>query len=136
MAIEEFLIDTSAYSAYKSGANDALEVFQQARLLVLNSVVIGELLSGFAVGRYEKRNRGELEAFFRIPKVIVLPVTLQVAEAYSGIYKNLRMAGTPIPTNDMWIAATAIAHNLSVFTYDSHFEKVDGLKVMMGIRNL
>ena len=49
------------------------------------------------------------------------------AEYYAMIYRNLRQKGHPIPTNDMWIAATALQHGFAVSTYDGHFQYVDGL---------
>ena len=51
------------------------------------------------------------------------------AENYAISYRNLRQKGEPIPTNDMWIAATALQHGFAVFTYDGYFKYVDGLKL-------
>lgn len=57
-------------------------------------------------------------------------LTLQTAEFYSYIYHELRSKGTPIPTNDMWIAATGLEHGLAVYTRDPHFTAVPGLLVL------
>jgi predicted nucleic acid-binding protein len=57
-------------------------------------------------------------------------LTLQTAEFYSYIYHELRSTGTPIPTNDMWIAATGLEHGLAVYTRDLHFTAVPGLLVL------
>jgi len=49
------------------------------------------------------------------------------------VYYGLRKKGNPIPTNDMWIAATALQYNLALFSYDKHFQAIDGLKTGSGI---
>ena len=53
-----------------------------------------------------------------------------VAETYGLLVKNLRAAGNPLPTNDIWIAATALSHGAAVLTRDSHFEVINGLHVI------
>jgi tRNA(fMet)-specific endonuclease VapC len=86
--------------------------------------VIGELLGGFAAGSREQRNRGELTAFLATPRVSVVPVDAGTAEHYAALYVGLKRAGTPIPTNDLWIAAIALQHGLRLFTNDGHFRVV------------
>jgi len=61
--------------------------------------------------------------------VTLLPVDELTAERYAAVFIGLRKAGTPIPTNDMWVAASAIQHGLSLFTHDGHFRTIDGLRV-------
>lgn len=95
------LLDTSADAAFKRGEPDAVSVIQQAPTIALNSVVLGELLGGFAAGSREQQNRAELEAFLSITRVWVAPVDRLTAEQYAGVYSALREGGTPIPTNDM-----------------------------------
>ena len=70
------------------------------------------------------------------PKVLFLTINAQTAKEYSTIYKHLRQQGTPIPTNDMWIAAIANQLDAAVFTYDDHFRKIDGLKVVQSVLDL
>lgn len=136
MAVTGILIDTNAYSAFKTGEAETIELFQHAPLLAINTVVVGELLGGFVLGKYEKKNRKELEIFLSLPKVVLCEFTLDVSEQYSQVYKQLRRAGTPIPTNDMWIAATALHYNLAVCTYDGHFKKVQGLEIVQNMKEL
>jgi predicted nucleic acid-binding protein len=51
----------------------------------------------------------------------------ETSKHYAGIYRELRRIGQPIPTNDMWIAATALQHQLAVMSFDAHFKSVNGL---------
>jgi tRNA(fMet)-specific endonuclease VapC len=61
--------------------------------------------------------------------VILLSVDQDTAERYPSVYWSLRRKGHPIPTDDMWIAATALQHGLALYSYDSHFQAVDGVSV-------
>ena len=128
MAIREILLDTNAYSAFKRNSPDAVEIIRYAPVIGINSIVIGELLAGFVIGKREAINRQELNKFLSSRRVKQFAVDETTAEYYAMIYRNLRQRGQPIPTNNMWIAATALRHGFSVFTYDGHFQHVDGLK--------
>lgn len=127
MAIREILLDTNAYSAFKRNAQDAVEIIRHVPLIGINSIVCGELLSGFSVGSREETNRQELTLFVSSRRVRLFSVDDVTAHHYAVIYRKLRQKGQPIPSNDMWIAATALQHNLAVFTYDGHFQAIDGL---------
>jgi len=123
------LLDTNAYAAFKRGQAEAVAIIQKADVVALTPVVLGELLGGFAAGAKERQNRAELNAFLSAPRVWVAPVDGVTAERYAQVYAALRAAGTPIPTNDMWIAASALQHGLRLFTFDAHFQAVPGLVV-------
>jgi predicted nucleic acid-binding protein len=127
MAVRNILLDTNAYAAFKRGAPDAIQVIRHAPIIGVNAIVLGELLGGFAVGTREAINRQELERFVASGRVRLFPVDDDTAEHYATVYLNLRRKGQPIPTNDMWIAATALQYGLAVFSYDSHFQAVDGV---------
>ena len=127
--MNDILLDTNAYVAFKKGFSDALEIVQRANRLALGSIIIGELLAGFAVGSRETKNRAELEQFLTSNRVYVLVVDEGTATYYATIYRSLRSKGCPIPTNDMWIAALALQHGYSLFSYDGHFQHVDALRV-------
>ena len=129
MAIRNILLDTNAYVAFKQGTADAVAVLQHAPRIGLNSIVLGELLSGFAFGTREQENRQELEQFLASDRVDQLVVDDGTAEHYAAVYRELRRRGRPIPTNDMWIAATALQHGLAIFSDDGHFHEVQGLSV-------
>lgn len=123
------IFDTNAYTAFKQGLPEAVDITQRTPQIVMSSVVIGELLAGFAVGSREEYNRTELQAFLASPRVFVVASDSQTATYYARVYHGLRTKGRPIPTNDMWIAATALQHGCALFSYDGHFQYIDGLVV-------
>ena len=129
MAVRDILLDTNAYAAFKRGMPDAVEVIAHAPRIGINSIVLGELLSGFAVGTREAENRQELEQFLASERVHQLVVDAETAAQYAGVYRELRRRGRPIPTNDMWIAASTLQHGFAVFSDDRHFHTVPGLHV-------
>ena len=110
-------------------SGQAVTILQHANLIGISSIVLGELLAGFEVGTKTARNRHELSAFLNSPRVNIFPIDEDTAEHYAAVYKGLKRKGRPIPTNDLWIAATALQHGLALFTYDQHFLDVDGLRV-------
>jgi predicted nucleic acid-binding protein len=118
------LLDTAAYSAFKRGQPEVGLAVRSAEGIALNSVVVGELLAGFARGRHRRRNEMELEEFLASLRVSVLPVDHETATRYAVILNALRAAGTMIPTNDIWIAATAMQHGCRIVTTDSHYRRV------------
>ena len=129
MAVRDVLLDTNAYVAFKRGTPDAVDVLRHAPRIGMSSIVLGEVLSGFAVGTREAENRQELEQFLASERVHQLVVDVATAAHYAVVYREIRRRGRPIPTNDMWIAATALQHGFAVFSYDGHFPEVPGLHV-------
>jgi tRNA(fMet)-specific endonuclease VapC len=122
-------LDTSVYSAFMRGLPAAVDAVRAAREIQIPLVVLGELLAGFAAGTRAAKNREELARFTASPRVSVLNPDERTAHHYADIFAVLRSRGMPIPTNDLWIAALARQHGLSLLTFDSHFEKVPGLAV-------
>ncbi len=125
--MRRILVDTNAYAAFKRGQPEAVDILREAEFVGISAVVLGELLSGFASGRREAQNRHELKLFLDSPRVRLLPVDENTAEFYARTYLHLRRKGTPIPSNDLWLAATALQHGAAIFTYDRHFQVVDGV---------
>ena len=103
---------------------DELVLTPEADRIALPAIVLGELLGGFRAGSREARNREELERFLASPRVDVVPVDGETAERYGEIFSHLRAAGTPIPTNDVWVAAAAMQWGLRVHTTDPHLGRV------------
>lgn len=122
------MIDTNAYAAFMRGDELIAEVFAYAEKLYLSSIVLGELLSGFRLGRQERKNRDELSRFLQSPRVNVPAMGINTANYYALIYGNLRRKGKPISTNDLWISAIALEQGAALLTLDSHFAAVDGLQ--------
>ncbi|MCI4431280.1 MAG: PIN domain-containing protein [Burkholderiales bacterium] len=86
------------------------------------------MVGGFAAGKRESKNRAELARFLDSPRVEVVPVTAQTADSCALVYSGLRRKGVPIPTNDLWIAASALEHGAALLTRDAHFARIDGLR--------
>ncbi len=122
-------IDTVAYSNFRRGHPAAVDSIDSARHLVMPSIVLGELRAGFRAGHRRERNESELAAFLAEPVVEVATVDDDVARIYGELWAALRSAGTPIPTNDVWIAAVTLRAGATLLTFDRHFEKVTRLGV-------
>ena len=119
-----FLLDSSAYIAFKKSHPAILEILSQADEIILNTIVLGELRAGFMQGTKRDTNERELQSFLDSPRVSVIGVNEETADRYAVIRTALRKAGTPISTNDIWIAATAMQHGLPILTLDTDFRKI------------
>lgn len=97
---------------------------REAEEIYVNAIVIGELLGGFAHGSRRLKNERQLAEFMESPRVAVIDVDDDTASRYAAIYDALRTAGTPVPTNDIWIAASAMQYGLRLLTLDAHFQRV------------
>lgn len=96
---------------------------------------MGELLAGFACGSKDGRNHSELSHLLpRLsvgsPRPELCPITLATADAYALAYRDLRRKGRPIPSNGLWIAASCLERGALLFSFDQHFEQVDGLRLI------
>jgi predicted nucleic acid-binding protein len=127
MDMKKILVDTNVYVAFKRNDARAVELLRGVEYIGVSAIVLGELLAGFRCGSKEKENRGELEQFLDSPRVEVLPVDETTAEFYASIFRALREKGKPIPTNDLWLAASTMRHGLALATLDEHFSQIDGL---------
>lgn len=123
------MLDTSGYAAFKRGHQEAIDAVRQAPSILVPSIALGELLAGFEVGGRRLEHRRELTEFQRSPRVGIVLITEDTAERYARIYAHLRTAGRPIPTNDLWIAASAMEHGAELLTTDRHFLDVPQIVV-------
>lgn len=121
-------LDTNAYAAFKRGDEQIVAVLQHAPTIIVCATVLGELLGGFAAGLRESTNRNELTQFLSTPRVKVVPSTTATADLYALVYAALRRKGQPIPTNDLWIAASSLEYGAVLLTLDAHFQNIDGLR--------
>ena len=121
------LVDTNIYSLAMRGEADIVAALRRIDAVFISAVSLGELFAGFKAGGREAQNRRELAVFLDSPRVEVLAVDPETADCYAEILARLRAQGTPIPTNDIWIAAAAFQHGLKLFTRDRHFQQVPGL---------
>jgi predicted nucleic acid-binding protein len=125
--MKRIIIDTNFYVAFKKRDDAAIVTLKKADYIAVNTVILGELLAGFRCGTREEQNREELDLFFDSPRVELLSVDEGTAEFYAQIFADLKQKGRPIPTNDLWLAASAMQHGLALATYDDHFNSISGL---------
>ena len=124
MEKSKIMMDTSAYVAFLRGNPGVKEVVQQADEIIFNPIVLGELKAGLLIGRNEKRNRAILKDFLSSPRVNIAEIDAETSDRYAVIVQSLRLKGTPIPTNDLWIAASAMQHGSMVLATDKHYLEV------------
>jgi tRNA(fMet)-specific endonuclease VapC len=117
------LIDTSAYAHFRRGEPSVLEILTTAETISLSAVSLGELEAGFVLGSRPDENRNALRDFLAEPFVSVVPIDGAVAGRYGNLFAELRRAGTPVPTNDIWIAASAFHIGAQVVTFDTDFDR-------------
>ncbi|MCK5852031.1 type II toxin-antitoxin system VapC family toxin [bacterium] len=128
--MKKILIDTNIYCNAMRGMKSAADVIQCAENILMSPIVIGELYSGFKKGKYEKRNREQLRKFINSPRIKLLQISDNTSDFYSYILTQLRKNGTPIPTNDIWIAASVFENGAKLASLDAHFLKVAGLQLV------
>jgi len=124
-------LDTSAYSAFKRNHTEVVRRLRRAREILIPTIVLGELLGGFEAGGRARRNRDELRHFIESPRVRLAPITRETAERYAAIYASLRASGHPIPTNDLWIAASTMEHGTELLTLDRDYRHVPQILVAL-----
>jgi tRNA(fMet)-specific endonuclease VapC len=130
MEMKKILIDTNAYAAFRGGDRTVLSTLSSADVVYLSIFVIGELLGGFIGGKRNRENRSELDEFKSKSIVKVLSATEETAQIFASIKNNLTLAGTPLPINDIWIAAHALETGAAIVTYDRHFQLVQGVRMV------
>lgn len=126
--MKKLLVDTNAYARLAAGDEVLLDVLGGAEVVYLSVFVLGELLAGFRGGRHEQQNRRALREFMAAPTVKLLMATQETAEVFAQVKDELKRAGTPLPINDVWIAAHAREVGATLVTLDKHFEHVVALR--------
>ena len=120
-------LDTNRYVDLCRGVPDTLAVLEQADAVVLPFVVVAELRAGFLCGRRSAENEKVLRQLLLKPGVHVQYADDQTTHHYATVFRQLRKQGTPIPTNDMWLAAVVLQHNLALHSRDAHFDHLPQL---------
>ena len=121
------LLDSNAYSRLMRGDEQIAAVVRGATDILISAVVVGELLYGFRNGSRFERNAAGLRSFLDNRHASFVPVGAITADRYSRIAAALRAKGSPIPANDVWIAAHAMETGAELVSADRHFEAVDGI---------
>lgn len=123
----KILIDTNRYRDFCSGIDEVIDVFQRAQVIAMPFVTLAELRAGFACGTLTKKNERGLTLFLQAERVAVLYADADTTHHYANLFRQLRVQGTPIPTNDLWIAALTAQHNLQLCSRDKHFDHLPQL---------
>ena len=123
------LPDTNAISGLFAGDEKILHHLAGKERILMSIFVLAELYVGFKGETKENRNREILKNFIARNSVEILNATNETAEIFAVIKSKLRVAGKPIPINDVWIAAHAIEHNAEIISYDKHFASIEGLHI-------
>lgn len=119
--------DTSAYVRFKRNAAETVEIIVRAELILFSPVVLGELMFGFRNGTRFEENMKDLNNFLEHEAVELAQIGKITSDRYSRIALQLKQQGTPIPTNDIWIAAQTMELGAELITSDQHFERINGL---------
>jgi tRNA(fMet)-specific endonuclease VapC len=122
-------IDTNVYRALDDGDERLNKLIVSADRLALPVVVLAEIQVGIELGSKQGINRQRLMKFMASPRLDLLEMTAETALYYAQIFVQLRKQGTPIPTNDIWIAALCVQHGYPLATLDSDFKHVPLLQL-------
>jgi tRNA(fMet)-specific endonuclease VapC len=123
-------LDTNAYSDWRRFGhwNDRIS---QASQVAMPLMVLGELRTGFLRGNHCGKNQAALLRFLAEPIVVVLNTTERTSQIYAEFKHSLKLRGSPIPENDIWIAALVHEHGLALCTSDDHFSNLPALAVVL-----
>jgi tRNA(fMet)-specific endonuclease VapC len=123
----KIMLDTNAYVGFKRNVIEIVEFIVGAELILFSPIVLGELMFGFRNGTRFKENMDDLNSFLQHEAVELAQIGDLTSDRYSRIAAQLKRQGTPIPTNDIWIAAQTMECGVELITADKHFEKINGL---------
>jgi tRNA(fMet)-specific endonuclease VapC len=129
--VARLVLDTSAYSRLRLGHETVLDAVSAAETVLLPATVLGELEAAFELGSRTKENRVVLTELLEEPFVSIVPTDRAVARRYGQVFAQLRRAGTPIPVNDIWIAATTLDRGGHLLTFDQLFRHIQGLDLTL-----
>lgn len=121
-----YLLDSNIVIAIFNDDQPVIDKAAQAAEIYIPSIAVGELYYGAFNSSRKQINTDRIDQFRTI--VSVLACDDYTAKYYGQIKKGLKDSGTPIPENDIWIAAIALQHGLTLVTRDSHFDRIEGLR--------
>ena len=128
--VSKLVLDTSAYSHFRRGHEGVLDALARADRVLIPATVLGELEAGFELGTRSRENRRGLDDFLAESFVEAPDTTASVARHYGRVFASLKRDGTPLPVNDIWIAAAALDCGGTLLTFDRDFERIRGLDLM------
>jgi tRNA(fMet)-specific endonuclease VapC len=120
-------VDSNRYTDFCTGDEKAVQIIRSAEEIHMPLIVLAELRAGFANGNRRAANESLLTRFLNAARTRVVVPDEQTTHFYADLYLSLRKKGRPIPTNDLWIAALVLQHDLVLFDRDAHFDQVPRL---------
>ena len=121
------LIDSNRFIDFCQGSEDVVATLETASLICIPFVVLAEIRAGQNLVKKGAAQARTLSLLLQEPDVRALHTTDTTTHHYATLYTRLRKAGTPIPTNDIWIAALTIEHDLILYSRDAHFDHIPAL---------
>lgn len=125
--MSRIMVDTCLYSNAMRGDTQACAVLRSADNILLCPIVLGELRAGFIRGKQREHNEANLLEFMKSPRVEAVVLSPDTSAFFAKTVNDMRSPGTPIPSNDLWIAACAMENGATIATYDKHFSNIPGL---------
>ena len=121
-------VDTNAVIAYREGIPIVCTLIEEADILFLPAVVLGELLYGSLNSAKPQKNEQAVHKF--LAQSVLVPIAEAIATRYATVRLKLKKMGHPIPENDIWVAATCLELGVPLLTRDGHFDNIGGLEVI------
>lgn len=119
------ILDTNGLSAFVEGEGALEPILRKAAQVAIPVIVLGEYRYGISQSRHRRHYERWLEEY--LPEFRILDIGERTTISYSAIRAELKKAGTPIPANDVWIAALCRQHALPLISRDQHFDAVPGI---------
>jgi predicted nucleic acid-binding protein len=120
-------LDTNRLTDLLRGDSKLVDQLSYCDEVWIPLITLGEIKAGFYGGTHHDRNEQLLQRLLAKSTVDVLLPTRGTVEHYARVLVQLERAGTPIPDNDMWIAAMALENDLCLITRDRHFDCIPQL---------
>jgi tRNA(fMet)-specific endonuclease VapC len=120
-------IDANRYVDFCRGMDAAVLTFRRAERIFLPLITLAELRAGFRCGSRSEENEQYMARFLNSPRVAILSPDEETTHHYARLFAQLRHQGTPIPSNDLWIAALVSQHDLYLYSRDRHFDHLPQL---------
>ncbi len=127
---EGFILDTSAYSAFMRGNESLRPYFSTEKIILIPTIVLGELKVGFAHGTKQVENEALLTRFMQSPNVFLLSLRLRTTEKYAEVFTEARKGGISLSANDLWIAALSLEYKIPLLTLDADFSRLASIRTL------
>jgi tRNA(fMet)-specific endonuclease VapC len=127
MTGNKLLLDTNIVIELFRGNQLVIDFLDNQEKIYLPTATLGELYLGAYRSSNVSKKLQEIKSF--LESCVVLYTDATTSDKYAIIKTVLLNKGKPIPENDIWIAATAMHYDISLYTFDEHFKEVEGIKL-------